>query len=94
MHVQDMRCDDLIETTAAALNEDTVGLMLLAVQRNNLGSCVKTALNRVHSRTGTEVKHTVRECLTSFPYIWVSVDRVLACGTWPMMLDAAATPSW
>ncbi|KAH9011199.1 hypothetical protein EDB84DRAFT_1279257 [Lactarius hengduanensis] len=46
MHVQDMRCDDLIETTAAALNEDTVGLMLLAVQRNNLRSCVKTALNR------------------------------------------------
>ncbi|KAH8977024.1 hypothetical protein EDB86DRAFT_1350778 [Lactarius hatsudake] len=72
MHRRPTRCDALIETTGAALNEDIVGLMLLAVQRDNLGLCVKTALNRVHTRTGTEVKHTVRECLTSFPYIWVS----------------------
>jgi hypothetical protein len=46
MHMNESRCDGLIEETAAALNEDVVGLMLLAVQRDNLELSVKTALNR------------------------------------------------
>ncbi|KAH8985923.1 hypothetical protein EDB86DRAFT_2809902 [Lactarius hatsudake] len=36
MNRQNMRCNELIETTATALNDDIVGLMLLAVQRGNL----------------------------------------------------------
>ncbi|KAH9165485.1 GTP-binding protein [Lactarius sanguifluus] len=46
MYMQDTRCDELIETTAAALNEETTALMLLAVQRGNLELSVKTALKR------------------------------------------------
>jgi hypothetical protein len=46
MHRQDSRCDDLIEKTAAALNEDVIALMLLAVQRDNLQLSVKAALIR------------------------------------------------
>ncbi|KAI9438904.1 hypothetical protein H4582DRAFT_2075501 [Lactarius indigo] len=46
MHKQSMGCDKLIETTAAALNDDIVGLMLLAVQRGNLGLSIKLALER------------------------------------------------
>ena len=38
-------CNDLIEKTAAALNEDIITLMLLAVQRGNLELTVKLALN-------------------------------------------------
>ncbi|KAH9022821.1 hypothetical protein EDB85DRAFT_2293107 [Lactarius pseudohatsudake] len=72
MHMQDMRCDELIETTAGALNEETTALMLLAVQRGNLELSVKTALKRVNSHSGndSEGKHIVRECLIPFPYIW------------------------
>ncbi|KAH9002663.1 hypothetical protein EDB86DRAFT_2800383 [Lactarius hatsudake] len=44
---QNRRCDDLIEKTAAALNEDTVALMLLTVQKGNLLLSVKMALNRL-----------------------------------------------
>jgi hypothetical protein len=44
--MQKSRCDDLIEKTAAALKEDIVALMLLAVQRDNLQLSVKGALNR------------------------------------------------
>ena len=44
--MQNSRCDDLIEKTAAALDEDIVALMLLAVQRHNLQLSVKAALNR------------------------------------------------
>jgi hypothetical protein len=44
--MKDSRCNDLVEKTAAALNEDTVTLMLLAVQRGNLELSVKIALRR------------------------------------------------
>ena len=46
MHRKNGHCNDLIEKTAAALNEDAVTLMLLAVQDSNLGLSVKVALNR------------------------------------------------
>ncbi|KAH9058230.1 GTP-binding protein [Lactarius vividus] len=47
MHRNNRRCYDLIEKAAAVLNEDTVALMLLTVQRSNLELSVKTALNRL-----------------------------------------------
>ncbi len=40
------RCDSLIEATVAALNEDAITLMLLAVQKDNLGLSVGLALKR------------------------------------------------
>ena len=46
MHRQNSHCKDLIKTTAEALNENVVALMLLAVQRGNLELSVKIALNR------------------------------------------------
>ena len=46
MHMQNSRCDKLIEATTAALNNDTVALMLLAVQRDNLRLSVNIALKR------------------------------------------------
>ncbi|KAH9051714.1 hypothetical protein EDB87DRAFT_1571155, partial [Lactarius vividus] len=46
MHKQNMGCDWLIEMTAAALNDDIVRLMLLAVQMGNLELSVKEALGR------------------------------------------------
>ena len=46
MHKHDSHCNDLIEKTAAALTDDTVALMLLAVQNSNLELSVKVALNR------------------------------------------------
>jgi hypothetical protein len=44
--MKDSRCDGLVEKTAVALNEDTVALMLLAMQRGNLELSIKTALSR------------------------------------------------
>jgi hypothetical protein len=46
MHMNGSHCGDLIEKTAAALNEDAVMLMLLAVQRNNVELSVKFAWRR------------------------------------------------
>jgi hypothetical protein len=46
MHIHGSHCGDLVEKTAAALNDDAVMLMLLAVQRNNVALCVKFAWKR------------------------------------------------
>ena len=39
-------CGDLVQKTADALNEDTVMLMLLAVQKGSVELSVKTAWKR------------------------------------------------
>ena len=46
MHINGSHCGDLIEKTAAALNEDAVMLMLVAVQRNNVELSIKLAWGR------------------------------------------------
>ncbi len=44
MNKKEAQCDTLIEVTAAALDEDTVALVLVAVQKENLGLSVSFAL--------------------------------------------------
>ncbi len=39
-------CDNLIQTTAEALHEDVIALMLVAVQKDNLGLSVNLALKQ------------------------------------------------
>jgi len=46
MNKQEACSDTLIEATAAALNEDALTLMLVAVQKKNLGLSVNFALKR------------------------------------------------
>ncbi|KAN0137755.1 hypothetical protein V8E53_004239 [Lactarius tabidus] len=79
MHMEDSRCDDLVETTAEALNEDVIASMLLAVQRDNLELSVKTALTRSRGAVSLPgfraIRHAIRECLVPFAYIWASVYR-------------------
>ena len=43
MHRNDSHCRNLVEKTAAALNDEAVMLMLLAVQRGNVELSVKVA---------------------------------------------------
>ena len=44
MHMNGSHCGNLVEKTAAALNDEAVMLMLLAVQRGNVEFSVKLAL--------------------------------------------------
>ena len=43
MHMNGSHCGNLVEKTAAALNDEVVMLMLLAVQRGNVELSVKVA---------------------------------------------------
>ena len=40
------RCHSLLEETAEALNDDVLALMLLAVQKTDLGLSISTAVKR------------------------------------------------
>ncbi len=63
MNKQEARCDTLIEATAAALNEDVVALMLIAVQEGNLAFGVNIALQRsVHQFKGTIGGNLIELC--------------------------------
>ena len=63
MNQQEARCDTLIEATAAELNEDVVALMLVAVQKDNLGLSVNLALKRsVHQFKGTVGGNPIELC--------------------------------
>ncbi len=44
--MHEARCDNLIEATAAALDDNVVALMNIAAQRDNLGWSVNLALKR------------------------------------------------
>ena len=46
MHMKGGQCGELVEKTAAALNDDAVMLMLLAVQSGNVDLSVRTAWRR------------------------------------------------
>ena len=43
----------------------------------------------VNVRVGFDVRRMVRECLRPFPFIWASVDKVLICGPFLIILDVA-----
>ena len=46
MHKPNGRCDNLIEETAGALNDQVIALMLVAVQRGNVELSVKAVVKR------------------------------------------------
>ncbi len=64
MDQKEARCHTLIEATAAALNDDVVALMLVAVQKdNNLGLSVNLALRQsVHRFKETVGGNLIRLC--------------------------------
>ncbi len=71
MNRPEARCDSLIEATAAALNGDAVALMLVAMQKDNLGLGVSLALKRsVHKFKGTVGVNLIRAVQGLFQW-WV-----------------------
>jgi len=75
MHLKNGQCSELVEKTAAALNEDVVMLMLLAVQKGNVELSVKMAWRRVHHFITSEVEDVIQKCLFAFPYIWLGEEE-------------------
>jgi len=71
MHKVETRCQSLLEKTAEALDEDVLALMLLAVQKADLGLSISTAVNCVHHMSQEEdMWNVIFACLETFPQIW------------------------
>jgi len=47
IHKTESNCHSLLKETIVALNNNVVGLMLLAVQRGNLELCIRTAVEGI-----------------------------------------------
>ena len=63
MNKEVARCNILTEATAAALSEDIIALMLIAVQKDNLGFSVKLALERsAHQFKGSVGGNLIELC--------------------------------
>ncbi|KAF7345921.1 GTP-binding protein [Mycena venus] len=75
VRLDDMRkdtnnCNDLIATTAKALNDDTLRLLFVSVQQNNFDVCIEYAVEvGVEAR---DLKGMVRDMLACFPHVWVT----------------------
>jgi hypothetical protein len=56
MQVEDSNCYELIEKTANALNSDTLKLLFVSVQQNNIDLCIKYAVRQwVHIFFGSDM---------------------------------------
>jgi len=80
-HVQldDMRnestnCTDLIEKTANTLSDDTLKLLFVSAQQNNIGLCIQNALQMLKYSPG-DLQDITPYILAWFPHIWRMVGR-------------------
>ncbi|KAJ6465722.1 hypothetical protein C8R45DRAFT_1022136 [Mycena sanguinolenta] len=75
MHEDNQRCQELVDTTMAALNPAVVSLMLLAVQQGNVELSIRWAV-----RESRGDQDPVRKCLMGFPVLWVGDTYLPAHG--------------
>ncbi|KDR79305.1 hypothetical protein GALMADRAFT_1233028 [Galerina marginata CBS 339.88] len=92
-HVQldDMRntascCAELIEKTANVLNDDTLKLLFVSVQENNVNLCIHYAVSQALKLTNgkdnkTLLQAIVEEVLSWFPHVWVGGALLMAKDT-------------
>ncbi|KAF8057009.1 hypothetical protein FPV67DRAFT_1529749 [Lyophyllum atratum] len=84
-HVQldDMRkaesnCARLIEKTADGLGNDTLQLLFVSVQQNNIGLCIQMAVKRDVLVGKNSLEVFVLEILAWFPHVWNKVRRLFS----------------
>ncbi|KAF9531334.1 hypothetical protein CPB83DRAFT_786637, partial [Crepidotus variabilis] len=85
MHKIGQRCDNLIEATADALQDESVMIMLRAVQKENLEHSItlsvkKTTPHLQDPRVEGLGLEGVKRCIMYFPSLWLWVSRYALCG--------------
>ncbi|KAJ7241763.1 hypothetical protein C8J57DRAFT_72763 [Mycena rebaudengoi] len=68
MRVEANNCNELIETTANALSDDTLQLLFVSVQQNNINLSIHYAVNKALEKTNTG--DIMRTTLAYFPHVW------------------------
>ncbi|KAF7333927.1 GTP-binding protein [Mycena sanguinolenta] len=70
MRMEQSDCIDLINKTAHALSDDTLRLLFVSVQQNNIDLCIASAVTNVLRSTDDDVRKLVREAISWFPHVW------------------------
>ncbi|KAF7335122.1 GTP-binding protein [Mycena venus] len=69
MRVETSNCNELIEKTANALTDNTLRLLFISVQQNNIDFCIRYAMTKGLFRE-TKVKALLTSTLAHFPHVW------------------------
>jgi len=72
MRKETSHCNELIEKTASALTDDTLRLLFVSVQRNNIDLCMRYAVRNGIGKNGTGA--TVKYTLGFFPHVWTNAE--------------------
>ncbi|KAF8701246.1 hypothetical protein AX14_000509 [Amanita brunnescens Koide BX004] len=80
MHKPDKNCSELTQETANAIDDSTLQQLFVSMQMNNLGLCVKSALQHILKYDGKlHWRVVVFRTFAKFPHYWVN-GKLLLCG--------------
>ncbi|KAF7373075.1 GTP-binding protein [Mycena sanguinolenta] len=71
MRMKETSCIDLINKTANALTDDTLKLLFVSVQQNNIDLCIIQAVGYWLNSDLQDVERFVSEGISWFPHAWV-----------------------
>jgi len=72
MQNKSSNCTDLIEKTANTLSNDILKLLFVSVQQNNIGLCIRHALQMLQDH---KVLQDIIPCILAwFPHIWTKTE--------------------
>ncbi|KAF7333945.1 GTP-binding protein [Mycena sanguinolenta] len=71
MRMKETNCIDLINKTANALTDDTLRLLFVSVQQNNIDLCISNAVRLLWNSNSEDVERVVSGGISWFPHAWV-----------------------
>ncbi|KAJ6455151.1 hypothetical protein C8R45DRAFT_594438 [Mycena sanguinolenta] len=74
MRMEQSDCIDLINKTAHALSDETLKLLFVSVQQNNIDVCIYYAMRGVLSNTYYDVTWFIKRVIVWFPHTWVHCE--------------------
>lgn len=86
MREETSNCNDLIEKTANALTDDTLRLLFISVQQNNIDLCIRYAAASVHACSAQDIcssQNSVRCFMKETSKAWTSYSPrrpLVECG--------------
>ncbi|KAJ7710260.1 hypothetical protein B0H14DRAFT_3524852 [Mycena olivaceomarginata] len=75
MHKNDSSCKELIEKTANAINDDSLRLLFVSVQQNNIDLSIFYAVESAFGSASLDGRQIVEAVLGHFQHSWVTVDQ-------------------
>ncbi|KAJ6455171.1 hypothetical protein C8R45DRAFT_595153 [Mycena sanguinolenta] len=79
MRMEQSDCIELINQTAQALSDDTLKLLFVSVQQNNIDLCIGQAMGYLLHITFDDVTRSIENAIAWFPHTWTQVRGIFGC---------------